>query len=84
MIFKIFSVYDSKVEVYSSPFFVPTKAAAIRSFNDIVNDSTSVYYAHPEDYTLFEIGSWNDATAEVDSLKTPVSLGVALEYKISV
>lgn len=83
MIYKIFSVYDSKVEAYLQPFFSPSNGAALRAFTDIVNDPNSQFSKHPEDYTLFVIGEYNDETAKISSLSALQSLGLALEFKNS-
>lgn len=80
MILKVFSVYDSKVEVYLQPFFMRTKGEAIRGFSDLVNDETTQFSKYKEDYTLYELGSFHDDTGLFDMLSKPVSIGVALEF----
>ena len=80
MIQKVFTIYDSKLEAYMQPFFMQSKGQAIRAFTDSVNDSQSQFNKHPEDFTLFQIGEYDDATARIQNLSTPQSLGVALEY----
>lgn len=77
---KVFSVYDSKVETYSTPFFLRSKGEAMRTWVDIANDKSSDIGKHPEDYTLFEIGEWDQNTAKIQNHNTPVSLGVAIEF----
>lgn len=81
MIQKMFTVYDSKLEAYLQPFFMASKGQAIRAFTDSVNDTTTQFNKHPEDFTLFEIGEYDDSKGQVSNLITPNSLGVALEYK---
>lgn len=80
MIQKAYSIYDSKAEAYSRPFFAINKAMAIRSFQDIAADQQHPIGQHPEDYTLFEIGQWDDTTSELKNI-TNISLGCALEYQ---
>lgn len=77
---RVFSVYDSKAEAYGSPVFLKTKGEAIRGFTDIVNDGNSMLSKYPGDYTLFELGSFDEETAKFDLHSSPVSLGVALEF----
>lgn len=76
-----FAIYDSKVGAYMQPFFQQSKGSAIRGFTDVANDSTSGLFKHPEDYTLFELGSFDDSTAQFELYDTPVSCGVAVEFK---
>lgn len=78
---KMFTVYDSKAEAYLPPFYMQSTGQAVRSFEDTVNDTAHSMHKHASDYTLFEIGHYDDSTAQVDMLKTPISLGTALEHQ---
>lgn len=80
MITKAYSIYDCKSEVWSKPFFCKMAGEAIRSFSDACNDEQSPFYNHAGDYTLFEIGSYDDATALLDS-NLPTNLGTGDQYK---
>lgn len=77
---KIFSVYDCKSESYSLPFFESTTAAGIRSFAEACRDPNSMLWKHGADYTLFEIGDFEQATGELVAYDAKVNLGLALEY----
>lgn len=77
---KVFAVYDSKAEAYLAPFFMPSKGAVIRSFTDLVNDSSHIFGKHPEDYILFELGEWDEFTAKFTLLPAPFSIGVGTEF----
>ncbi len=77
---RVFSVYDSKVECYMNPFFMKTKGEAIRAFTEAVNDSSTHVSKHPGDYTLFDLGEFDDETATFTLSSTPISLGVAVEF----
>lgn len=80
MLLKAFTVYDSKSEAYLQPFFTSTKGQAIRSFQDTANDPNSQICRHAADFVLFQIGEFNDETA--DFLKQMhVNLGCAIEFK---
>lgn len=84
MIKQVFTVYDSKAEMYMPPFMAFNKGEAIRSFSDAAKDPKSMIYAHPEDYTLFHIGEYDDNTAKYIQPVTNVSLGVAIEYALKI
>lgn len=79
MIVKVFCVYDSKAEAYMSPFFMHSRGQALRAFGDTAQDSESQIGKHPEDFTLFELGEYDDDSASFHLLSTPHSLGVAIE-----
>lgn len=78
---KIFCVYDSKAETYGTPFFMENKGVALRGFQDVANDSSTQICKYPEDFTLFELGSFDPLTAKFVLSSTPTSLGVAIEFK---
>lgn len=79
---KIFVVYDSKSESYGQPFFQQATGAAIRGFSDEANGkrAESAIAAHPEDYTLFEIGSYDHSDGTMKLLDAKVSRGCAIDY----
>lgn len=77
---RAFSVRDQKAEAYLRPFFAPTAGMAIRSFSDAVNDESQEMCRHADDYTLFEIGEFDEMTGTFTPC-VPKSLGNALEYK---
>jgi len=81
MIFKVYSVYDSKVEAYLPPLFMKSKGEFLRAFTKAANDEKSQIGEYPQDYTAFEIGSWDDGSCKFELHKTPISLGVAIEYR---
>lgn len=80
MILKVFSVFDSKAKAYLQPFHAVNSAVALRSFEAAVNDERHDFHRFAGDYTLFEIGIWDDQSGEVvcDGHKT--NLGVAVEF----
>lgn len=57
---RMFSIYDSKGEFYSPPFCQKTVGLAIRAFKDTAADRSTSISAHPEDFTLFALGEFED------------------------
>lgn len=81
MISKVFSIYDSKAEAYLPPFMMKSKGEVIRALSSLIADPQHNFCKYPEDFTLFELGTFDDATAKYDLLLTPVSIGVLIEFK---
>lgn len=75
-----FAVHDSKAELFSRPFFAVAAGAAVRSFEDAVNDGKSEYGAHPADYTLFCIGDYDDGTGVLVARRELLNLGNGVQY----
>lgn len=82
MIMLAFSVHDSKAEVFSKPFFEVTKGTAVRAFTDAVNEEGSDFHRHADDYTLFHVGSFDDAMGMFSRMEAPFSLGNAVTFLV--
>lgn len=80
MKFKCFAVYDVKAEAFLPPFFMANKGQAIRAFGDACSDSGHAFFKHASDYTLFEIGEFDDSLGQLINHDANIPLGVASEY----
>lgn len=60
MLTMMYSVFDAKVGAHLQPFFVRTEAEAVRAFGRMVNDKEHLFGAHPADFALWYIGSFDD------------------------
>lgn len=80
MITKIYSIFDSKAESWWKPMFVPKEGMMIRGFIDMANDKEHAVGQHPEDYALYEIGTWDDDEGVLKQNDKPLSLGMALHF----
>lgn len=80
MLQKIFTIYDSKVESYQSPFTAIHKGYALREFENVSNDPKTAIGQYPADYTLFEIGEFNTTTGSITQHEVKQSLGTAIEF----
>lgn len=79
----VFAIYDSKANAYLSPFFLPTVGMAVRVFSDCVNSKDHQFGAHPEDYTLFHLGIFDDTTCSFEKLDSKKALHNGVELKKS-
>lgn len=80
MIQLVFAVFDGATKAYMQPFFCNTIEEAMRSFRTICNDPSTTLNQYPGDYTLFQLGEYDQKTGVITSLPTPHSLGLALTY----
>lgn len=78
---KIYTTYDSKAEAYLQPFFMSSRGEAIRAWQDVVNDQKTQFFKHPEDFTFFELGEYDAISGTIDTYKSKISLGTAVEFK---
>jgi hypothetical protein len=75
MILRLFTVYDSAAEAYLPPFYTKSSGEALRSFSDTCADTTHAFHKHPNDYTLFHVGQFDDTTCtfEINTAPTPLA-----------
>lgn len=58
------AMYDSKMEKYTPVHPVAARGAAVRGFSDVISGDNDVG-RHPEDFSLWILGLWNESTGEV-------------------
>lgn len=75
------AIFDSKVKIFTQPYLFVNKGAALRTWQEAANDPQSPYCKHPEDFTMFIVGEYNDETGILTHLTAFESLGNALQFK---
>ena len=79
MIHKIYTIFDSKAEAFLPPFFFHQQGMALRIFTDCCNDPEHAFGKHPEDYTLFYAGKFDDDLGSIDQDKLEsIAVGISL------
>ena len=80
----LFAIWDDKAQAFMPPWAMTTRGLALRSFGELANQEGHNIFNHPQDFRLFEIGTFNSATGRVEPLETgPHDLGMALQFKES-
>lgn len=80
MIHTMLAVKDAKVGSFARPVPVVNAATGVRAFADAVNDPSTEYFKHPDDYSIWELGTFDDQTGTFTNSASPTQLatGVAL------
>lgn len=73
MIVKIYSVYDCKAGAFGTINAYRSSDEAVRAFGVACNDSSSNYFKFAEDFTLFELGEYDDTTGLLKTF-SPISV----------
>lgn len=60
---KLFAVLDSCSGVYDGPVPAHNEAVALRNFVKIAKKPGSPIHDHPEHFSLWRVGEWNDSEA---------------------
>jgi len=80
---KLFVVYDSKTGSYGVPFFRDFTANALREWSEVAGgkaDKQNQIAKFPADFTLFEIGEFEQLSGNLSLYETKYSLGLASEH----
>ena len=80
------SIKDRAADAFGRPFYVPAVGVAIRSFQDEVNRAAedSQIYHHPDDFDLFELGSFDDGNGLFELFDSPKLLMLGKQAKAEV
>lgn len=70
----LYVVFDSKVGLYSMPFFSVSDQAAARTFGDALKAGDSLMTRHPEDFSLIRLADVEDSTGQVTTPVSPVEI----------
>lgn len=71
MLLKMFSIRDSKGEIFNPPYYAKTHGEALRSFKTLSNDPKSTINQYPEDFDLYFLGEYDDQTGKLKPNDTP-------------
>jgi len=80
----IIAVRDQKANVFTQPFTAPSRGVALRSWGDQLNDpdnAKSEQVKHPEDFSLWQIGEYDDQTGDI-VVQKPEQLVIASDLRI--
>ena len=78
----VYCIYDEKAGAFLRPFFMPTMAAARRAVATLVNgEDDHIFKTNPSDFTLFEIGSYDDNDGLITGYLNKLSLGCLVELR---
>lgn len=81
MIYCVFSIHDEKAEAFLPPFILPNANMAKRVFADCINSDTHQFGSNPADFTLFELGQFDDSEGQFLLQRTKKSLGNGVEFR---
>jgi len=78
-------LYDAKAEAYNAPQFVQSIGGAVRAFSDEINNPTAgnVLHSHPDDFLLYELGSYDDQDASITPTLPMRLIAAGIDHKRS-
>lgn len=80
------SIRDRAAETFGFPYCVPHAGVAMRTFINEVNriDERNALNTNPEDFELYHLGLFDDATGQVEMFQRPELQAVGKDVKRTV
>ncbi len=76
-----YSIHDQAAKAFINPFFMHNDGLAIRAFSDNVNSKDDNNIAkHPDQFTLYHLGSFDDEKGALIENDSPRSLGNGITF----
>lgn len=84
--FFVMSLRDRAAEIFNAPYCVPHPRIGLRALENEVNrpDDKNALFTNPEDFELYELGAFDDATGKFECLEQPKLLATGKELKRAV
>lgn len=79
MIYGVYAIYDSAAHVFTAPTIDISDASAVRSFQQAIANSGSVMNFKPDDFSLYQVGTFDVETGELEPFTPPSRLIIGSE-----
>lgn len=77
----VYSVYDEKAKAYLQPWFALNRETAERTFQAACWDDSHQFHRFAADFTLFEIGAFDQERGVLAAFDNHRNLGTALAFR---
>lgn len=71
MVLKLYTLFDKAAAVFNAPFSQRSRGEAVRNFKMLLEDQNSLPFKFPQDYTLYEIGEFDDSNGSIQMHEHP-------------
>lgn len=80
----ILAIRDIKADCFGAPNFVVSKGSAVRGFADEINRAAenNMLYKHPDDFEMYQLGYYDDATAKFELFDRPEQIAVGGSFAV--
>lgn len=70
-----YAVYDTKADMYATPFLEIKDGTAIRAVQDLViNNKDHPFAKHPSDFSLHRLGEFDEHTGVITGKEKPIKI----------
>lgn len=82
MIYGVYSIFDATAQVFTAPTIDISDASAVRAFQQAVANAGSVMNFKPEDFSLYQIGTFDVETGRLAEIVPPIRMAVGSDGEI--
>ena len=82
MNYRMYTIRDTKGEVFHPPFYKKTHGEAERDFRTLVNDDKSMQFKYPEDFDLYYVGDYDDQSGKIVPQDSPQHIIKAVQVLV--
>lgn len=72
-------IHDSQAKAYNPPFNSRNAETAVRQFMDSIAKPGTVLADHPEDFTLYQAGTFDELTGRLERTDPPIKLASGVQ-----
>lgn len=79
---KMFTIFDSKLGTYRYPTLSQNQATIVRELDNMLrrdDQKSNVLVTNPADFTLFEVGTWDEQTCTISMYEVKKSICTIIE-----
>lgn len=80
---KIFCFKDDKSNSYGPPVTSENQGMFIRQIQEELHRGNAIFAKHPQDFSIFELGSYDAHTGNIVTYETKKCLGLVLDFKVT-
>ena len=67
----MYSIYDNIAKAFQNPLYAVNNGAAVRIFQEAVNDPQTYLAKAPQDYAIYYVGEYDEQTGTINAPEMP-------------
>lgn len=79
----MYTLYDGKAEAFMRPFFAENDDMARRAVMDAMGEEGHIFQKHPEDFSLYYLGNWDDVRGQVTGVFPAKAISSGIELFVA-
>lgn len=82
MIYGVYAIYDAAAQLFTAPTIDISDASSVRAFQQALANSGSIMNFKPDDFSLYQVGTFDVVTGRLEAMVPPSRLFVGSDGEI--